>query len=117
MNRFTQQIKNNKNWVIRSFALLTTILCVFNLKEVGYPKTELEAITNGTILSITLNTPLWLASFKWVRVKLKYIITLLILLSNLGIFISIPWDCYLNILFVGLHFWFVYFLIRSKEVL
>ena len=102
---------------IRGFALTLTILCTFTLYLVGEPRSYPIAIPRGFLNSLILNAPLWLASLQWVRVKLKYLISILIFFSSLGVFLATPWGWILAFLSLAFHFWFIADLIRSKESL
>ena len=113
------KLKNieNKNWAIRMIALVFTMLCSFTLYDVGEPRPYHISIPRGILNSLILNTPLWLASIKWVRVKLKYLIALMILLSSVGVFLATPWGWTIAILSLIFHLWLIYALVTSSEEL
>ncbi len=112
-----QKYRDNKDWAIRVLALLLTILCTFTLYLVGEPRPYHIAIPRGFLNSLFLNAPLWLASFKFVRIRFKYLISFLVFVSSLGVFLATPWGWSLAFISLALHWWFIYDLIRSKEEL
>ena len=117
LNKLTFKFKNNKNWIIRAYALVITVLCVFNIKNIGSPRPLYISIIGGILYSTILNLPLWLSSFKWIRVRLKHLISFLIFLSSLGVFFAVPWLWYFQFIIFAFHIWFIYSLIQNKETI
>ena len=117
ISSINQKYREHKNWFIRGFALILTILCTFTLYLVGEPRPHHISIPRGFLNSLTLNAPLWLASFKWIRIKLKYLVVFLIFLSSLGVFLATPWGWIFAFLSLIFHTWLIFDIIKNKEVL
>jgi len=62
-----------------------------------------------------LNGSLWLSSFKIIRVKLKYIVAILILISGLGVFAISPYGWTLAAFLLLFHVWFAFDLVACEE--
>lgn len=107
----------HKNWFLRVIALIITALCVINLHDVGEPRPLHISIPRGILNSLLLNGTLWLASFKFIRVKFKYLVAFFILISGLGVFITAPYVWILGSVFLAFHLWLIYDLIFGKEQL
>ena len=97
--------------------MVLTVLCTFTLHLVGEPRPYHVAIPRGFLNSLFLNAPLWLASFIWIRIKLKYLISFFIFLSSLGVFFTTPWGWTLAFVSLFFHSWLTWDLITSREAL
>lgn len=109
--------ETQKSWFIRCFALAFTILCTFTLYDVGEPRPYHISVPRGFLNSLILNAPLWFSSFRWIRVRLKYLVALFVFLSSLGVFLATPWGWTLAFLSLIFHIGFIFSLIKSKEKL
>jgi hypothetical protein len=108
--------EEHKNWFLRAMALIITVLCVVTLHHVGEPRPLHISIPRGIGNSLILNAALWVSSFTIVRVKFRYLIALLILISGLGVFIASPFGWTLASILLIFHLWLVYDLINRKSV-
>ncbi len=108
--------QKNKNWLIRSIALVFTILCTLTLKEVGEPRRAYLMLIDGLTMSLILNAPLFLSSFKWVRIKGKYLTVSFIFLSSLGVFFTTPWGWTSAFVTFIIHILIIFDLLKTKEV-
>ncbi|MDB2426169.1 hypothetical protein N9W41_01345, partial [bacterium] len=106
-----------KNWFIRAMAFIITVLCIVTLYDVGEPRPLYISIPRGIINSLILNATLWLASFKIIREKFKYLVALFLLISGLGVFVATPYGWTLASIFLLFHFWLIFDLFTSKEIL
>lgn len=109
--------EKHKSWFIRCFALTFTILCTFTLYGVGEPRPYHISVPRGFLNSLILNGPLWFSSFRWIRVRLKYLVALFVFLSSFGVFLATPWGWTLAFLSLIFHIAFIFSLIKSKEEL
>jgi hypothetical protein len=102
-----------KNPLIRIMALFLTILCAITLHDVGEPRTFSISVVRGLVLSFLLNGPLWIYSFEPVRIKMKYFLALLILISGIGVFLICPYGWTMAALLLLLHIWFAFDLVTA----
>lgn len=109
--------EDHKNWFIRGFALTFTVLCTFTLYDVGEPRPYYISLPRGFLNSLILNTPLWFSSFKWIRVRFKYLVAFFVFLSSLGVFLATPWGWTLAFLSLIFHIGFIFSLLKGKEKL
>ena len=107
--------QKHKNWIIRGIAILFTFLCTLTLKEVGEPSHPGVMLLAGLTISLILNSPLFLSSFKWIRAKSKYVIVTFIFLSSIGVFLTVPWGWTLAFVTFTIHIILIFDLIKSKE--
>lgn len=105
----------SKSNFLRGMALFLTFLCAVTLCKVGEPKPLPIAIVRGLMLSFLLNAALWLCSFKFVRMKLKYVAAFCILISGLGVFVVSPYGWTLAAVLLSFHLWLVFDLVMRRE--
>ena len=113
----TLALKEDKiRLVIRFIALLFTILCINTLRDTGNPRPVHLTIINGILMSLLLNASLWTVSFN-VNPKLKYMATLLLIPSGLGVsFVMTDYHIVGAILALLIHIWLIVSILSKNEM-
>lgn len=109
--------KINKDQMLRGMALFLTILCAITLQKVGEPRSFFVTLLRGLVLSLILNGSIWLCSFKFIRVRLKYFAAFFIFISGLGVFVISPYGWILAAFLLLFHLWLVVDLVVGKETM